>query len=84
MGKLTGVSMGIDCCHTNHMNSDQNDSDNLAILAAAAGCNYIMGIPMADDVMLMNQTTSFHDIAAIRQLLGKRPIREFEKAMERL
>lgn len=84
MGKLTGVSMGIDCCHTNHMNSDQNDSDNLAILAATAGCNYIMGIPMADDVMLMNQTTSYHDIAAIRQLLGKRPIYEFELAMERL
>lgn len=84
MGKLTGILMGIDCCHTNHMKSDQNDSDNLAILAAAAGCNYIMGIPMADDVMLMNQTTSFHDIAAIRQLLGKHPIREFESAMERL
>lgn len=84
MGKLTGVPMGVDCCHTNHMNSDQNDSDNLAILLAAAGCNFIMGIPMADDVMLMNQTTSFHDIAAIRQLLGRHPIREFEEAMERL
>lgn len=84
MAKLTGVSMGIDCCHTNHMDSDQNDSDNLAMLAAAANCNFIMGIPMADDVMLMNQTTSFHDIAAIRELLDKRPIREFELAMERL
>ena len=84
MGKLTGIPMGVDCCHTNHMNSDQNDSDNLAILLGTAGCNYIMGIPMADDVMLMNQTTSFHDIAAIRQLLGKRPIREFEEAMERM
>ena len=84
MAKLTGVSMGIDCCHTNHMNSDQNDSDNLAILAADANCNFIMGIPMADDVMLMNQTTSYHDIAAIRELLDKHPIREFEKALERL
>ena len=43
-----------------------------------------MNAPMADDVMLMNQTTSYHDIAAIRQLLGKRPIYEFELAMERL
>lgn len=84
MGKLTGVPMGIDCCHTSHMKSDQNDSENLAILAATAGCNFIMGIPMADDVMLMNQTTSYHDIAAIRELLDKRPIRDFEYAMEKL
>lgn len=84
MGKLMGLPMGVDCCHTNHMASDQNDSDNLALLVAAAGCVYIMGIPVADDVMLMNQTTSFHDIATIREVLGKRPVPEFEKAMERL
>lgn len=84
MGKLTGIPMGVECCHTNHMNSDQNDSDNLAMLVAMAGGNYIMGIPLADDVMLMNQTTSFHDIASIREVTGKRPIREFEQAMERL
>ncbi|CUH95378.1 Ethanolamine ammonia-lyase heavy chain [Propionispora sp. 2/2-37] len=84
MGKLSGLPMGIDCCHTNHMNSDQNDSDNLAMLAATAGCTFIMGIPVADDVMLMNQTTSFHDIATIREALGKHPIKEFEEAMERL
>lgn len=84
MGKLTGVPMGIDCCHTSHMKSDQNDSQNLAVLAGTAGCNFIMGIPMADDVMLMNQTTSFHDIAAVRELLDKHPIRDFELAMERL
>ena len=84
MGKLTGLPMGVDCCHTNHMKSDQNDSDNLAMLVAAAGCTFIMGIPVADDVMLMNQTTSYHDIATIRQVLDKRPVREFEAAMERL
>lgn len=84
MGKLTGLPMGVDCCHTNHMNSDQNDSDNLAMLVAAAGCTFIMGIPVADDVMLMNQTTSYHDIATIREVLGKHPVPEFERAMERL
>ena len=84
MGKLMGLPMGVDCCHTNHMNSDQNDSDNLAFLAAVAGCTFIMGIPMADDVMLMNQTTSYHDIATIRETLHKHPVREFELAMERL
>jgi ethanolamine ammonia-lyase large subunit len=84
MGKLSGLPMGIDCCHTNHMNSDQNDSDNLAMLAGAAGCTFIMGIPVADDVMLMNQTTSFHDITTIREVLGKKPVPAFERAMEKL
>ncbi|WP_147566727.1 ethanolamine ammonia-lyase subunit EutB [Clostridium tyrobutyricum] len=84
MGKLTGLPMGVDACHTNHMNSDQNDSENLEILLAAADCTYIMGIPVADDVMLMNQTTSYHDIASIREITNKRPIKEFEKSMESL
>ncbi|RYL88158.1 ethanolamine ammonia-lyase subunit EutB [Sporolactobacillus sp. THM19-2] len=84
MAKLTGLSMGVDCCHTNHMASDQNDSENLEMLLAEADCNYIMGLPVADDVMLMNQTTSFHDIATIREMTNKRPIKEFEESMENL
>lgn len=52
MGKLAGVSMGCDVCYTNHAKADQNSNDNLAILLAAAGVNFIMGIPMGDDAML--------------------------------
>ena len=84
MGKLTGIPMGADVCYTNHMKTDQNDMDNLLMLLGMANCAYVMGVAGADDIMLMYQSTSFHDIAAVRSLLGKRPIREFEKRMEEL
>lgn len=82
MGKLSGISMGCDVCYTNHAKSDQNSNDNLAVLLASAGANFIMGIPMGDDAMLSYQTTSFHDAPAIRQALGLRPLPEFEAWME--
>ena len=61
MGKLLGLPMGVDVCYTNHAAADQNSADNLLLLLAAAGCNYVMGVPCADDVMLNYQSTSFHD-----------------------
>ncbi len=78
MGKLIGVPMGVDVCYTNHMDADQNDLENLAVLLAASGCNYVMAVPMGDDCMLGYQTSSFHDAAALRELLGVRPAPEFE------
>ena len=84
MGKLTGLSMGVDVCYTNHMKADQNDLENLAVLLAQANCNYYMGVPGGDDVMLMYQTTSYHDVAALREITGKTPIAEFGKRMEEL
>lgn len=84
MGKLTGLSMGVDVCYTNHMKADQNDLENLAMLLTSANCNYFMGVPCGDDVMLMYQSTGYHDVAALREISGKRAIREFEKRMEEL
>lgn len=84
MGKLTGLSMGCDACYTNHAVADQNDQENLEMLLASAGVNYLMGIPMGDDVMLNYQTTSFHDNAALREIYGLRPAPEFEAWLERL
>ncbi|MCB2295480.1 ethanolamine ammonia-lyase subunit EutB [Clostridium algoriphilum] len=84
MGKLTGLPMGVDVCYTNHMKADQNDLENLALLLSLANCTYYMGIPGGDDVMLMYQTTSYHDIATIRQLTVKGPIKEFQNRMEAL
>lgn len=84
MGKLTGIPMGCDACYTNHMKADQNDIENLAVLLTAAGINYFMGIPMGDDVMLNYQCTSFHDIAALRQLLGLTPLPEFTAWLEKM
>jgi ethanolamine ammonia-lyase large subunit len=78
-GKLLGLPMGCDVCYTNHAEADQDDMDALLTLLGAAGCNYIMGVPGADDVMLNYQSTSFHDALYLRQLLGLRPAPEFEE-----
>ncbi len=77
MGKLLGLPMGVDVCYTNHARADQNSADNLLMLLTAAGCNYFMGVPCADDVMLNYQSTSYHDIAGMRQLFGLTPAPEF-------
>jgi ethanolamine ammonia-lyase large subunit len=77
MGKLLGLPMGVDVCYTNHAAADQNSADNLLLLLAAAGCNYVMGVPCADDVMLNYQSTSFHDALAVRRLFGLNPAPEF-------
>jgi ethanolamine ammonia-lyase large subunit len=82
MGKLLGVPMGVDVCYTNHMAADQNDLENLAVLLVAAGCNYLMAVPMGDDCMLSYQSSSFHDAASLRTLLGRRPAPEFEAWLE--
>lgn len=84
MGKLTGIPMGCDACYTNHMKADQNDIENLMILLGAAGCTYFMAIPHGDDIMLNYQTTGFHDDAATRAILNKKPIKEFEIWCEKM
>lgn len=84
MGKLTGIPMGVDACYTNHMRADQNDIENLAILLTTAGCNYFMGIPAGDDVMLNYQCTGYHETPTLRQLLGLKPIKEFQAWLEKM
>jgi ethanolamine ammonia-lyase large subunit len=84
MGKLSGIPMGCDCCYTNHMMADQNDIENLAMILAQAGANYIIGVPTSDDIMLNYQTNTYHDAPAIRETLGLRPIAEFEGWLERM
>src|SRR5262249_6457394 len=76
MGKLLGLPMGCDVCYTNHAAADQNSADNLMFLLAAAGCNYFMGVPGADDVMLNYQSTSFHDALAVRRIFNLQPAPE--------
>jgi ethanolamine ammonia-lyase large subunit len=77
MGKLLGLPMGCDVCYTNHAAADQNSADNLLLLLAAAGCNYFMGVPCSDDVMLNYQSTSYHDALSVRRLFHQRPTPEF-------
>ncbi len=83
-GKLLGLPMGCDVCYTNHAEADQDDMDNLLTLLGVAGCNYIMGVPGADDIMLGYQSTSFHDSQYLRQVLGRRPAPEFEAWLQRM
>jgi len=83
-GKLLGLPMGVDVCHTNHAEADQDDLDVLLTLLGAAGCSYVMGVPGADDPMLGYQSTSFHDRHYLRQVLGLRPAPEFEAWLERM
>ena len=84
MGKLLGLPMGCDVCYTNHAAADQNSADNLLMLLAAAGCNYFMGVPAADDVMLNYQSTSFHDALAVRRLFNLTPTPEFLEWLQRM
>jgi ethanolamine ammonia-lyase large subunit len=80
-GKLLGLPMGCDICYTNHAEAGQDDMDTLLTLLGAAGVNYIMGVPGADDIMLNYQSTSFHDALYVRRLLGLRAAPEFEAWM---
>jgi ethanolamine ammonia-lyase large subunit len=84
MGKLLGLPMGCDVCYTNHADADQNSADNLLLLLAAAGCNYFMGVPCSDDVMLNYQSTSYHDALAARKIFRLRPAPEFLAWLEEM
>ncbi|MGM9640851.1 MAG: ethanolamine ammonia-lyase subunit EutB [Faecousia sp.] len=84
MGKLSGIPMGCDACYTNHMKADQNDIENLAALLTAAGCNYFMGIPHGDDVMLNYQTTGFRETATLREVFGLTAIAPFQAWLEKM
>lgn len=84
MAKLSGIPMGCDCCYTNHMMADQNDLEMLTLSLAAAGCNYVIGVPASDDVMLNYQSNSYHDAQTVREILGLSPIKEFERWLERV
>jgi ethanolamine ammonia-lyase large subunit len=77
-GKLLGLPLGVDVCYTNHAEADQDDMDNLLTLLAAAGVNFVMGVPGADDVMLNYQSTSFHDALYVRELFGLKRAPEFD------
>lgn len=81
-GKLLGLPMGVDVCYTNHAEADQDDMDALLTLLGAAGCTFVMGVPGADDIMLNYQSTSFHDAAYLRRLLGRKPAPEFAAWLE--
>ena len=84
MGKLHGLSMGVDVCYTNHIKADQNDIENLGMLLASAGVNFVIATPLGDDCMLNYQSLSYHDIATLRETLDRRPAPQFEAWLEKM
>jgi ethanolamine ammonia-lyase large subunit len=82
--KLLGLPMGCDVCYTNHAEADQNDMDVLLTLLGTAGCNFVMGVPGSDDIMLNYQSTSFHDALYLRRVLGLKPAPEFEAWLKQM
>lgn len=77
-GKLLGVPMGVDVCYTNHAEADFDDMDTLLTLLAAAGVNFVITVPGADDIMLGYQSLAYHDALVVRNTLGLKPAPEFE------
>lgn len=84
MGKLSGLSMGVDACYTNHMKTDQNDIENLGMLLCAAGVNYLISVPQGDDIMLMYQCPGYHEAATLRETMGLKPVPEFEAWLQKM
>ncbi len=78
MGKLLGLPMGCDACFTYHARMGQDELESLKVLLSAAGCAYLMSLPVGDDIMLNYQSTSYHDIPSLRRLLDRRPTPEFD------
>lgn len=68
-GKLTGISLRANVCYTNHMKADQNDIENLSVLLTTTRCNYFMGIPAGDDIMLNYQCTGYHETPYLRRVV---------------
>jgi ethanolamine ammonia-lyase large subunit len=83
-GKLLGLPMGVDVCYTNHAEADGDDMDGLMTLLAVAGVHFLICVPGADDIMLNYQSLSFHDVLALRSMLGLRPAPEFEDWLIRM
>jgi ethanolamine ammonia-lyase large subunit len=84
MGKMHGIPMGVDVCYTNHIKADQNDIEDLGVLLTASGVNFVIATPMGDDCMLNYQSLSYHDVAALRQTMKKRPSPVFEEWLEKM
>jgi ethanolamine ammonia-lyase large subunit len=83
-GKLLGVPMGVDVCHTNHAEADQDDMDTLMTVLTVAGVTFLIAVPGSDDVMLNYQSASFHDLLYLQSQFGVRPAPEFDAWLDRM
>jgi ethanolamine ammonia-lyase large subunit len=70
MGKLHGLTMGLDICSTLHMQIDLDDLDWCIDQIMPACPAYLMALPTKNDPMLSYLTTAFQDHVRIRHKFG--------------
>lgn len=70
MGKLHGLTIGLDICSTLHMEVDLDDLDWCMDQIMPANPAYLMGLPTKNDPMLSYLTTAFQDHVRIREKFG--------------
>ena len=67
MGKLHGLTIGLDICSTLHMDVSLDDLDWCIEQVMPANPAYLMALPTKNDPMLSYLTTAFSDHVRIRQ-----------------
>jgi ethanolamine ammonia-lyase large subunit len=72
MGKLHGLTIGLDVCSTLHMDVDLDDLEVCLDRVVAARPAYLMALPTRNDPMLGYLTTGFHDHLRLRAQTGLR------------
>jgi ethanolamine ammonia-lyase large subunit len=70
MGKLHGLTIGLDICSTLHMPVSLDDLDWCMDQIMPANPAYLMGLPTKNDPMLSYLTTGFQDHVRIREKFG--------------
>ncbi|MCG8460406.1 MAG: ethanolamine ammonia-lyase subunit EutB [Holophagales bacterium] len=72
MGKLHGLTLGLDICSTLHMDVDLDDLDWCIERIMPACPAYLMALPTKNDPMLSYISTGFQDHVRVREQLGYR------------
>ncbi|TRZ46488.1 ethanolamine ammonia-lyase subunit EutB [Robertkochia solimangrovi] len=70
MGKLHGLTIGLDICSTLHMDINLEDLDWCITEIMPANPAYLMALPTKNDPMLSYLTTAFSDHVRIRHQFG--------------
>jgi ethanolamine ammonia-lyase large subunit len=70
MGKLHGLTIGLDICSTLHMDVSLDDLDWCIDQVMPANPAYLMALPTKNDPMLSYLTTAFQDHVRIREQFG--------------
>ncbi|WP_236025606.1 ethanolamine ammonia-lyase subunit EutB [Algoriphagus oliviformis] len=70
MGKLHGLTIGLDVCSTLHMDVSLDDLDWCIAQIMPANPAYLMALPTKNDPMLSYLTTGFYNHVKIREQFG--------------